>query len=83
MTEYEKKVAKGLPPMNSMEWLLLEEQIENDLKFPEKMYKFGIETMLILFDEVEYFLKNQPEKLETYRILLEKKQNDFKNIQKD
>jgi hypothetical protein len=61
MTKYEKVLAEGLPPMNALEWMLLEvacEDVINDNQLPGDKYWFKE-----LWMEIEHLYKDEPEKL--------------------
>jgi len=77
MTRYEEMIAAGtLPPMNSIEWCLLDMIIEQALKDPEQLDKGEWETLILLETETEHALitdgKTQEEVEEFFKLAKEK-----------
>jgi hypothetical protein len=70
MTRYEESLEKGLPPMTSMEWLLLEMCCEDI--FNGNVEPIDTEFLSELMMEIEHFYKDDKETLEKIKKILTK-----------
>jgi len=61
MTEYEEALENGLPPMTTLEWLLLEMACEDILTGNEDEEDAAFMPQLMM--EIEHFYKDEPNKL--------------------
>lgn len=73
MTNYEKKVKEGdLQPMNGMDWLMLGVTIEDTLSGNYTMDESLLEIFTDMKDEIDHYLKNEPDKLKQLEELIKK-----------